>query len=166
MRWVWCKIQHEELRLTGDVSWKFERIVERSFHIYRDGSCRRLWRCLQLPFLFVSLGCRNSKLKLYLCTQVEITEMKKERETANKYRQQALEGDLMAMNNMGVCYVQGIGVLWRIMWWHFSGTWKLLKGDINCSIIEKIPPKGVSFSDFICTFAMSFRILFVFILQH
>lgn len=27
--------------------------------------------------------------------------MKKERETANKYRQQALEGDLMAMNNMG-----------------------------------------------------------------
>lgn len=28
--------------------------------------------------------------------------MKKERETANKYRQQALEGDLMAMNNMGV----------------------------------------------------------------
>lgn len=85
------------------VSWKFERIVEKSFHIYyRDGSCRRLWRCLQLPFLFVSLGCRNSKLKLYLCTQVEIIEMKKERETANKYRQQALEGDLMAMNNMGV----------------------------------------------------------------
>lgn len=35
--------------------------------------------------------------------------MKKERETANKYRQQALEGDLMAMNNMGVCYAQGIG---------------------------------------------------------
>ena len=28
----------------------------------------------------------------------------------NKYRQQALEGDLMAMNNMGVCYAQGIGV--------------------------------------------------------
>ena len=38
--------------------------------------------------------------------------MKKERETANKYRQQALEGDLMAMNNMGVCYAQGIGVFW------------------------------------------------------
>ena len=37
--------------------------------------------------------------------------MKKERETANKYRQQALEGDLMAMNNMGVCYAQGIGVV-------------------------------------------------------
>lgn len=48
---------------------------------------------------------------MYLCTQVEITEMKKERETANKYRQQALEGDLMAMNNMGVCYAQGIGVV-------------------------------------------------------
>ena len=47
---------------------------------------------------------------MYLCIQVEITEMKKERETANKYRQQALEGDLMAMNNMGVCYAQGIGV--------------------------------------------------------
>ena len=26
----------------------------------------------------------------------------------------------------------------------------------NCSIIENIPPKGVSFSDFICIFAMSF----------
>ena len=37
--------------------------------------------------------------------------MKKERETANKYRQQTLEGDLMAMNNMGVCYAQGIGVV-------------------------------------------------------
>ena len=37
--------------------------------------------------------------------------MKKDRETASKYRQQALEGDLMAMNNMGVCYA----VLWRIM---------------------------------------------------
>lgn len=37
--------------------------------------------------------------------------MKKERETANKYRQQALEGDLMAMNNMGVCYAQDIGVV-------------------------------------------------------
>lgn len=37
--------------------------------------------------------------------------MRKERETANKYRQQALEGDLMAMNNMGVCYAQGIGVV-------------------------------------------------------
>ena len=32
----------------------------------------------------------------------------------------------------------------------------------NCSIIEKNPPKGVSFSDFICIFAMSFRTLFVF----
>jgi hypothetical protein len=31
----------------------------------------------------------------------------------------------------------------------------------NCSIIEKNPPKGVSFSDFICIFAMSFRVLFV-----
>ncbi len=42
----------------------------------------------------------------------------------------------------------------------------LSKRASNCFIIEKIPPKGVSFSDFICTFAMSFRILFVFILQH
>ena len=32
----------------------------------------------------------------------------------------------------------------------------------NCSIIEKNPPKGVSYSDFICIFAMSFRVLFVF----
>ena len=37
--------------------------------------------------------------------------MNKDRETANKYRQQALQGDLMAMNNMGVCYAQGIGVV-------------------------------------------------------
>ena len=28
--------------------------------------------------------------------------------------------------------------------------------ESNCSMIENIPPKGVSFSDFICTFAMSF----------
>jgi hypothetical protein len=48
--------------------------------------------------------------------------------------------------------------LWR--------TQKAMAQLSNCSIIEKIPPKGVSFSDFICTFAMSFRILFVFILQH
>ena len=35
-----------------------------------------------------------------------------------------------------------------------------------CSMIENIPPKGVSFSDFICNFAMSivgFSFLF---LQH
>lgn len=37
--------------------------------------------------------------------------MKKDRETASKYRQQALEGDLKAMNNMGMCYAQGIGVV-------------------------------------------------------
>ena len=30
------------------------------------------------------------------------------------------------------------------------------KRTSNCSMIGKIPPKGVSFSDFICTFAMSF----------
>lgn len=36
--------------------------------------------------------------------------MNKDRETAKKYLQQALDGDLMAMNNMGVCYAQGIGV--------------------------------------------------------
>ena len=27
--------------------------------------------------------------------------------------------------------------------------------ESNCSMIENIPPKGVSFSDFIATFAMS-----------
>lgn len=32
----------------------------------------------------------------------------------------------------------------------------------NSFIIEKIPPKGVSFSDSICTFAMSFRVLLYF----
>ena len=37
--------------------------------------------------------------------------MNKDRETAKKYLQQALDGDLMAMNNMGVCYAQGIGVV-------------------------------------------------------
>jgi hypothetical protein len=33
-------------------------------------------------------------------------------------------------------------------------------------MIEKIPPKGVSFLDFICTFAMPLMILLVLILQH
>lgn len=33
----------------------------------------------------------------------------------------------------------------------------------NCSMIEKIPPKGVIGSDFICTFAMSDEDLFDFI---
>ena len=28
--------------------------------------------------------------------------------------------------------------------------------ESNCSMIEKIPPKGVSFSDLICIFAMSY----------
>ncbi len=37
--------------------------------------------------------------------------MNKDRETANKYRQQTLQGDLMAMNNMGICYAQSIGVV-------------------------------------------------------
>ena len=35
--------------------------------------------------------------------------------------------------------------------------WSII-GEImesNCYMIEKMPPKGVSFSDFICTFAMS-----------
>ena len=31
-----------------------------------------------------------------------------------------------------------------------------LLGVSNCSMIEKIPPKGVSFSDLICIFAMSY----------
>ena len=34
--------------------------------------------------------------------------------------------------------------------------------ESNCSIIEKIPPKGVSFSDFICIFAMSSRVSYTF----
>jgi hypothetical protein len=36
----------------------------------------------------------------------------------------------------------------------------------NCSMIENIPPKGVIFSDFICTLAMSDEDLFDFYLQH
>ena len=48
----------------------------------------------------------------------------------------------------------------------FGGIFSIME-QFDCSfIIEKIPPKGVSFSDFICTFAMSFRVLFVFYLQH
>ena len=38
--------------------------------------------------------------------------------------------------------------------------------ESNCSIIEKIPPKGVSFSDFIATFAMSVGFDTYFDLQH
>ena len=40
--------------------------------------------------------------------------------------------------------------------------WFELKEHQIAPYIEKIPPKGVSFSDFICIFAMSFRVLFVF----
>ena len=32
--------------------------------------------------------------------------------------------------------------------------------ESNCSMIENIPPKGVSFSDFICIFAMPDEVLF------
>ena len=38
--------------------------------------------------------------------------------------------------------------------------------ESNCSIIEKIPPKGESFSDFIATFAMSVGFDTYFDLQH
>lgn len=52
--------------------------------------------------------------------------MNKDRETAKKYLQQALEGDLMAMNNMGVCYAQGIGVVEKdgsrtAFWYEMAG---------------------------------------------
>lgn len=40
------------------------------------------------------------------------------------------------------------------------------KRTANCSIIEKIPPKGESFSDFIATFAMSVGFDTYFDLQH
>ena len=38
--------------------------------------------------------------------------------------------------------------------------------ESNCSIIEKIPPKGESFSDLIATFAMSVGFDTYFDLQH
>ena len=38
--------------------------------------------------------------------------------------------------------------------------------ESNCSIIEKVPPKGESFSDFIATFAMSVGFDTYFDLQH
>ena len=38
--------------------------------------------------------------------------------------------------------------------------------ESNCSMIEKIPPKGVSFSDLIATFAMSVGFDTYFDLQH
>ena len=38
--------------------------------------------------------------------------------------------------------------------------------ESNCSIIEKNPPKGESFSDFIATFAMSVGFDTYFDLQH
>ena len=36
------------------------------------------------------------------------------------------------------------------------GKTSLLRHKSNFSMIEKIPPKGVSFSDLICIFAMSY----------
>lgn len=51
--------------------------------------------------------------------------MNKDRETAKKNLQQALEGDLMAMNNIGVCFAQGIGVQkddgWAAFWYEMAG---------------------------------------------
>ena len=41
-----------------------------------------------------------------------------------------------------------------------------VKLESNCSIIEEIPPKGESFSDFIATFAMSVGFDTYFDLQH
>ena len=41
----------------------------------------------------------------------EDEEAKKKAEQEAELKQQELEGDLMAMNNMGVCYAQGIGVV-------------------------------------------------------
>ena len=38
--------------------------------------------------------------------------------------------------------------------------------ESNCSIIDNIPPKGESFSDFIATFAMSVGFDTYFYLQH
>ena len=40
---------------------------------------------------------------------------------------------------------------------HHRSAWSIIGESMesNCSMIEKMPPKGVSFSDFICTFAMS-----------
>ena len=38
--------------------------------------------------------------------------------------------------------------------------------ESNCSMIENIPPKGESFSDFIATFAMSVGFDTYFDLQH
>ena len=57
---------------------------------------------------------------------------------------------------------------------HFFEAGLLLYLNFNLQAIEfygillikrKKTPKGVIFSDYICTFAMSFRVLFVF-LQH
>ena len=42
----------------------------------------------------------------------------------------------------------------------FQGT------ESNCSMIEKMPPKGVGFSDFIAIFAMSVGFNTYFDLQH
>ncbi|WP_262281257.1 hypothetical protein, partial [Hallella absiana] len=36
----------------------------------------------------------------------------------------------------------------------------------NCSMIENIPPKGESFSDLICIFAMSYQSFACLFLQH
>ena len=48
-----------------------------------------------------------------------------------------------------------------------GGSWR--GGEImesNCSMIEKMPPKGESFSDFIAIFAISLMIFACLDLQH
>ncbi len=37
--------------------------------------------------------------------------MQKDRDTADTYRKMAYEGDPRAMNNLGVCYMRGLGVV-------------------------------------------------------
>ena len=43
-----------------------------------------------------------------------------------------------------------------------KARWKIYKKSIKLLHNRKKTPKGVSFSDFICTFAISFRVLLFF----
>ncbi|EDV01561.1 hypothetical protein BACCOP_01258 [Phocaeicola coprocola DSM 17136] len=43
-----------------------------------------------------------------------------------------------------------------------SSQWLEERREVNCSMIGNMPPKGVSLSDFIATFAMPVAVFFVF----
>ena len=67
----------------------------------------------------------------------------------------AMAGSLTGFDTEGVCPRECERIVSPIAGVDFAISVYGESMESNCSMIEKIPPIGVSFSDFICTFAMS-----------